>query len=880
MAILDRFFSKRRLHDEVSAELRAHLDEKIAALQAQGLSARDAGSIARKEFGNATLLEERGRDVFRWPTAESIFSDVRFALRGMRRNSGFTIIAMLTLALGIGASSALFSMVEAVLLKQLPYRDPSRLAILWTDNVRKDLHEERTSYPNFEDWRTHDSTFEDLAFATAFTVNLTPNEEPVRLLAARTSANLFSLMGVEPILGRTFSSDEENRAERVIVISQGLWTRSFASSPDVVGKSLEVDGTKMAIVGVMPASFGFPYKNVDVWEPLTANPAWSALKTRRNTPAGFVVGRLKHEVTFSRAQADMSVIGAQLAQQYPQLAASPDFFGFGVTVMPFDVYVTGRQVRVALWLLFSAVLLVLVIACSNVASLLLSRSASRSPEFATRIALGAGKIRLVRQLLTESAVLYVASGALGIVFAAAGDRALIRLAPADIPRLHETGIDPGVLFFALGLSFLSAVVFGIFPALRVSRTDPNLAIRELGRHSSPSSAVARMRSLLVAGQFAVTVVLLVGAGLLVRSFLHVQQVDPGFRADHVLTARVVQSKLKQEAQWRGFYEQALINIRGIPGVESAGAIDNFFFASYPDETVVVEGRSAASMDASASQVTDDGISAGYFQSLGVPLLRGRFFGDQDGPSSPQVAIINATMARRFWPEQDPVGKRFKFAYQQPADPWTTVVGVVGDMHRDGLTRNAVSEIFLPLSQHPARGMDVVVRTSSDPASFCAAVRSAIHSVDKSAPIFNVGTLENSLLAQTVPRRFQTLLLSLFASLGVILSAIGAYGLMHYSVTQRTHEIGIRMALGAERFEVIRIVLDRGGRVAAVGILIGLLGSLFIERALHSLFFGVSATDPITFVSAILMLCLVAVAACYIPARRAASIDPIVALRQQ
>ena len=532
---------KEQVSQELDEELNSFLEMAAEEKMKQGMNRKDALRAVRLERGNLEVTKEVVRSAGWESLVETCWQDLRFAARMLRKNPGFTFVAVLTLALGIGATSALFSMVEAVLLKPLPYQETSRLAVLWTDNVRQNLHEERTSYPNFEDWRKQNSTFEDMAFASAFTVNLTAGEEPERLVAGRTSANLFSLMGVKPFLGRTFSSEEEKRGERVIVVSHGLWLRSFGSSHDIVGQSIEVDGTKMAIVGVMPATFQFPARTVDLWEPLTVFPNWSGLKVKRNTPSGFVVARLKRGVSFSQAQADMNVVGAQLAQQYPDLAANLDFFGFGVNVMPFKIYVTGRQVRFALWLLFGAVLLVLFIACTNVASLLLSRGAARARELATRMALGAGKKRLVRQLLIESTVMYLISGALGIAFAAVADRLLIRLAPTDIPRLHEAGIDSGVLSFALVLSFFAAFIFGLFPALRVSGTDPLLALKGSGRELSESSALVRLRSLLVAGEFAVAVILLVGAGLLTRSFLRVQHVDPGFSTDHALTVRIVQS---------------------------------------------------------------------------------------------------------------------------------------------------------------------------------------------------------------------------------------------------------------------------------------------------------------------------------------------------
>ncbi|HEY2459376.1 MAG TPA: ABC transporter permease [Candidatus Acidoferrum sp.] len=873
-------FRKKRVERELDEELNGYLEMAAEEKMTQGMRRKDALRAVRLEQGTAEVAKEVVRAAGWESFVETCWQDLRFAARMLHKNPGFTFVAVLTLALGIGATTALFSIVEAVLLKPLPYYEASRLAVVWTDNVRQNLHEERTSYPNFEDWRRLNISFEDMAFASAFTVNVTAGEEPERLVAGRASANLFPLMGVKPILGRTFSSAEDKRGERVIILSHALWVRLFGSSSDVLGKSLEVDGTKMAVVGVMPATFQFPARNVELWEPLTIFPNWGVLKGKRNTPSGFVVGRLKRGVSFSQAQADMSVVGAHLTQQYPELAADLNFFGFDVNVVPLNIYVTGKEVRGALWLLFAAVLLVLFIACTNVASLLLSRGAARARELATRMALGAGKKRIVRQLLIESTVMYLISGALGIVFAATADRLLIRSAPTDIPRLHDTGIDFGVLSFALVLSFLAAFIFGLFPALRISGTDPHLALKESGRHVTDTSTVVRLRSLLVTGEFAVAVILLVGAGLFIRSFLRVQNVNPGFRSEDVLTARVVQSKFKSETQWRDFYEQALDNIRAIPGVEAVGAIDNFFFASFPDETVIVDGRPPLSPGTSFSQVTDDGISPGYFQAVAVPLLRGRFFTEEDGPTSPRTAIINATMSRRFWPGEDPVAKRFKFGYQTAGDPWTTVVGVVGDMHRDGVTRDPVSEIFLPLAQHPARGMDLVVRTSADPRSFAASVRNAIRSADKTVPVLNVSTLEDALRDQVAPRRFQTFLLSLFASLAVILSAIGVYGLMHYSVTQRTHEIGVRMALGAQPLQVIRLVLGEGARITVVGTLIGVGGALSIGRVLSSLLFGVTATDPETFVIVVLLLFVVTFGACYIPARRAMRVDPMVALRYE
>ena len=809
-----------------------------------------------------------------------LFQDLRYGLRALCKSSGFTIVVVGTLALGIGATTTVFSVLKAVILNPLPYKDAERIAVLWTDNAKQNLHEERTSYPNFDDWRKQATTFADMAFCSAFTVNLTAGDEPERIVAGRSSANLFGLMGVQPVLGRAFTNEEEERGERLVMLSYGLWQRRFGSSRDIIGKSLEIDGARAVIVGIMPPTFQLPTKDTELWEPLTLFPNWNALKAKRDTPSGFVIGRLRPHVAFAQAQADMNVIGSGLAREHPQLAASQDFFGFRANLEPLQNYVIGRQVRVALWLLFGAVVLVLLIASTNVAGLLLSRGLGRAQELAIRSALGATKTRIVRQLLTESILLFLISGVCGIALAFAGERLMILIAPAEIPRMNETAIDGGVFAFGLGLSFVVALAFGIAPSLRLSSADPQSALKESGRGHSGAPAVLRFRSLLVASEFAVAVILVTGAGLLIRSFLFVEGVDPGFKPDHVLTVRVVQSKSKPEAQWVDFYNQSLERLRHIAGVKAAGAIDNFFFRSYPDEAVVVEGRPSLPPGSSLAQVTDDGISPGYLEAAGVPLRRGRFLTEQDGPASPRTAVINATMARRFWPDGDPVGRRFKFAYQRTGDSWTTVVGVVGDMRRDDLTKEPVSEIFLPLSQHPARGMDIVVRTSGDPHALATEVREVMRSVDRTAPLFNVSTLEESLREQLAPRRFQLSLLSLFAALALILSAVGIYGLLQYSITQRTHEMGIRIALGAGQTDIVRLVLGQGTRLALIGITIGVAVALATSHALATSLYGVRPTDPVTFGGVSLLLTGVALLASYLPARRASRVEPLVALRYE
>jgi len=513
--------------------------------------------------------------------------------------------------------------------------------------------------------------------------------------------------------------------------------------------------------------------------------------------------------------------------------------------------------------------------CSNVANLLLCRGATRARELAIRTAVGAGRIRLLRQLLTETVLLFLASGTLGVGLASIGMSSLIRLAPPDIPRLDQLAISREVLAFALGLSLLTGILFGIAPALNALRTSLEESLKGAGRALTGGASVRLWHNVSAVGEYALAVVLLAGAGLLIRSLLRVQAVDPGFRPKRVLLARAVSPSIQPE-----FYPQVLERIKSLPGVEAAGAIDNFFFSYNPDDSIVTEDQWEKPATAGSEQVMDDGVSEDYFRVIGVPLIKGRFFSERDGADSPRVAIVNQTLARRFWPREDPIGKRFRFGFQKATEPWITVVGVVGDMRRDGLTKNPVSEAFLPMTQVPAHGMDMVMRTASDPERLAASVRSAVHSVDRTVPVVNVSTLDQYLHQQTAPMRFETTLLTVFGMIALLLSGIGIYGITHYSVAQRTHEIGVRMALGARRADVLRLVLGHGVKLTVIGVGVGVAGALALTRFLSSLLYDVKPSDPMTFVAVAVILIAVALLACYIPARRAAKVDPMVALRYE
>ena len=806
-----------------------------------------------------------------------MFNDLRYAFRQLRRNTGFTAVAVLTLALGIGANTAIFSVVNAILLRPLPYKDPEHLAMLWTNDLKRDIQEEGTSYLNFEDWKNENQVFEDLAICTRGNpVTLTGFDEPERVEAEAVSANLFSLLGSTPLLGRTFSHDDVERRERMVVLSHDLWQRRFGGSQDVIGKTMEINGRSTQIIGVMPAEFYFPARETELWEPVTVYSWWERTKGNRYNDWWRVVGRLKQNVSFRQARTEMNAIGKRLEQSYP--TTDPDFAGFAVNVVPLLTQITGRKLPLALWALFGAVVFVLLIACTNVASLLLARGAAREKEFAIRLALGGGRARLIRQVLTESAVLSLTAGLLGLILAGLAIPALTALAPPNIPRLDEVDIDARVLAFTVGLSMLAGILFGLIPALKLSQNCPNESLKEGGRSASGGVKSNRLRGLLVVAEFALAVVLLTGAGLLIRSFLRLQAVDLGFKPERVLTMKVIVPEAKSGTQKAAFYQQAFERLNALPGVQAAGAISHVFLETNPDIAIKVEGRPPSGQAPGA--LMDDVVSSGYFTTMGISLLKGRFFSDQDGTESPRAAIINETMARRFFLGEDPIGKRFKYGDPQSRGTPLTIIGVVKDMRRQGLEKQPISQIFIALSQNPNRGMTLAVRTVSEPLTLAAAVRQETRSIDKTVTLYGLDTVEHQLEEFSAERRFQTWLLGFLSVMALVLAAIGTYGVMHYTVSQRTREIGIRIALGAQARDVLGLVVRQGIRFALIGAAVGLICAAWLTQTISSLLFDVAAVDPATFASAALLLIGAAFLACYFPARRATRIDPMVALRYE
>jgi putative ABC transport system permease protein len=777
--------------------------------------------------------------------------------------------------------------------------------MLWTNDDKRAIHEGLTSYLTVTDWRNQSQLFSDMAIFTANPLTLTGLNQPERVKGQFVSANLFPLLGVEPILGKTFSADQEEQRESVVVLSHGLWQRRYGGSADVIGKTIDIDGDQNSfkggpraprIIGVMPASFYFPDKETQLWEPSTVYWRWKRESVERflgDARRWGVVGRLKPGAAIPDAQAEMTNIGKRLADAYPVPARVVDFPGFAVNVVPLLEQITGKKLQMALWILLGAVIFVLLMACVNVANLLLARGTSREREFAIRTALGAPRMRLVRQLLTESALLACAGGLAGLGLAAAGTRSLIASAPQGIPRLDEITIDNRVLVFTLLMSVGAGLLFALMPAWKVSRSDPSQTLKEGGGGLSAGLKVLHLRGLLVAGECALAVLLLISAGLLLHSLFRLQSVDPGFRPEGVAIARISlpPDQQKQSGEAIAAHQQNTFNqfadrISALPGVQNVGAISNFLIKGSPDETIEIEGRPPVALTEEISQLASSAISPGFFETMGVGLKKGRLFTREDAAAAnhilyafpnnqtPEPVIVNESFVRRFFTDEDPIGK--KLLYGPKKYPYE-IIGVVGDMHRQGLEREPIAEYFVALRSNTA---DIVVRTASDPTLFNANIREIVRSVDGKAIVSSVTTVESQMGELSAQRKFQTWLLGLFAGIALVLAIVGIYGIMHYAVAERTHEIGIRIALGARSFHVTRLVVGQGLKLTLIGIAIGFTAALWLTDLMSHFLFGVSARDPWTFVIVALLLSSVAMLASYVPARRASKVDPMIALRHE
>jgi putative ABC transport system permease protein len=883
---------------EIVEELAQHLDDRYAELLAAGATDQAASGAALAELSECAALQQELRriehQVRREPAVlgagrshimEDLLQDLHYGQRMLRSRPGFSAVVVLVLALGIGATTAIFSVVNAVLLRPLPYRAPDRLMMIFSASER-DGHSEKTGPvfgPDFIEWRAQcQSCAEMAAYVGTWPGNLTGGTEPERVRVARVTDGLFATLGVQPILGRTFLPEETGRplfgnespprGNTAVILSYGAWQRRFSGDPSIINRAVSIDGDSCTVVGVMPDGFNFP-NEAEVWLPL-------GLSAKRDNAFLRVIARLQTNVSEAQAQAEMATIASRLEQEFPQTNR-----GLSVYLVPLQAYIVG-DVRGALLIFLGAVSFVLLIACANVANLLLARAAGRQKEMAIRTALGAGRLRIVRQLLTESLWLALAGGALGLLLASLGLKFLVAVAPQEIPRLHAIAVDGWVLGFTLLISILTGIIFGVAPALQASKPDLNSALKDGGRQTTGGSFRYGLRSLLVIAEIALALVLLVGTGLLLKSFMQLRDTSLGFDPDHLLTASVTLPEVTYPTmtQAKAYYRQALARLAARPEARAVGIVNALPLGKNGPRIqgdLTVEGEAAERDGVSASKLA---IGADYFQAMGIPLLKGRLFDERDTETAAGVLIISESLARNLWADEEAVGKRLNIGFR--GETWREIVGVVGDVRQDEVGAPLAQAIYQPYLQVADSrrwmlgDMTFVARTTAAPQQFAAALRSELQAVDKELPIYDIAAMRQVIAEKVADPRFYTLLLGGFSTLALILAAAGIYGLIAYSVSQRTHEIGIRMALGAQTADVLKLVVAQGMKLVLTGLVIGLAGAFALTRLLAGFLYQVSVTDPATFALLALLLAAVALAACYLPARRAAKIDPMRALRSE
>jgi len=880
---------RSRMENEMDAELRFHVEAYAEDLIRRGVPRQEALRRARLEFGGIENAKEECREARGVHFAETLLQDLRYGARTMLRSPGFTITAVLALALGIGANTAIFSVVNAVLLRPMPFEQPDRLLQVWHTPPQKSFPGMPTfavSPANFLDWRDQNHSFDGMsAYGFGrYTLTGTGHPEAIRMVAA--TVGLFSILHAQPLLGRGFlDGEDEPGHEHVVVLSYGIWRSHFAGNPDVVGKNIQLNGQAFAVVGVMGPEFDFPIfsdqdARAQMWKPLAWTDQERAIRGDHNYA---VIARLKAGVTLRQAQAELDAISNRLAQEYPN-----DNKGWGAIAIPLRDDLVG-DVRPALLILLGAVALVLLIACANVANLMLARALSRRKEVAVRTALGATRRRLLQQALSETLLLAFAGGALGLVFAHFGLLVIVKFLAQRLPRSSEIALDGWVLAFTLGISLLTGFAAGLLPALRMAKADLNQALKQgLGRTAADSGG-SRTRNVLVVSEVALSLMLLIGAGLLIRSLWVLHNVNPGFDPSRVVTMAVSlpTGKFVQPAQQISYFGRVLDRVRTLPGVQSAGLIDSLPLSDDGShQPISIEGRPAAAM-ADLPEVEVRLISPGYLSSMHIPLLSGRDIDDSDAAGRPGAVLISESMAKFFWPNEDPIGKRLTLYFF----PGLTreVVGVVADVKISAMNETQPAPtLYYPLAQMSAArgenwnsfGMNLTVRTNAAPLSAVPAITNSVREIDAEVPLLNIRTMDDSVSASLSPARFTMLLLGAFAGLALLLAVVGIYSVMSYSVSRRTNEIGIRVALGASRGNVLLLVVRQALLLALLGSVIGIVGALALSRLMASQLYGVQPTDPITFVTVAALLMIVSLAASYLPARRAMRVEPMAALRYE
>lgn len=883
-----------RLGQELEEELRAHVEMRTEENIAAGMRPGEARMDAVRRFGNTSLTKEdtREMDIIGWLDATG--QNLRYALRVLRRNKGFTVVAVLTLALGIGANVAIFSVVQAVILRPLSYPQPEQLVRVYDDLRTSNTRDVGMSVPEFWDLRDRAGVFQDLSVTWPVDANLTGAEHPERIELMVTSPNYFTMLGGTPALGRVFTmQDEQPGFAEGVVISDGFWRRKFGSDPSVLGKQIRIDTDLYTILGVMPPEFRHPGRtlntDVDVWGTAGFHAApFPDQPIRRARFLPGAIARLKPGLNLAQAQAQLNTYTSQLVQEFPN--EYPAQAGWGSRLVGVQEDLVGK-VRAELLVLLGAVGFVLLITCVNLANLMLARAAGRQREIAVRLALGAGKTRLIWQLLTESILLATIAGSVAIVMVVVFKNSLLRLAPADLPRISEISVSPQVLLFAFVVSLLTGILFGLAPALQAARTSHATSLREGSRGSGASKQQMKVSRVLVTSEIALSLVLLIGAGLMLRSFQHLLEVHPGFDPHHVTTAKIwlpvpndPKANIYATVEKRtAFSREVLRRVKNLPGVQEAaiGALNALPMGggdSRFQRTFKIENQVTESERAPVSNLV--GVSPSYFDVLKIPVLRGRVFNEFDDSKNQRVVVISDSLARTYWKDGDAVGKRVDFGPQQPQKPWATIVGVVGDVKSEGFDTESIPQMYLPEYQQSSFGSVVFLNAAGDPVRIGEQIRQQVQAINPDIPVFGYRSMDEVMSRSLAERRFTMSLLGLFASVAALLAAIGIYGVMAYTLSQRTNEIGIRMAMGAARMDILRMALGEGVVLIVLGVVSGLAGAAILTRYLNSMLYQVSAIDPATFGGIALFLTVVALLACLIPASRAARIEPLTALRHE